>query len=79
MAKEIRARFSNGVIEPLEKLDLAEGQEINITISERVKGEGMRKALRATAGAWKYLVDGEELKRNIYADRLITTRPEPRL
>jgi virulence-associated protein VagC len=43
------------------------------------KGERMREALRATAGAWKDLVDCEELKRNIYADRLINTRPEPRL
>jgi hypothetical protein len=31
--------------------------------------------LGRTAGAWKNLVDAEELKKNIYADRLISTRP----
>ena len=74
MAKEIRARFSRGVIEPLE-----EGEEVKIIISERAKGKAMREALRVTAGAWKDLIDCEELKRNIYADRLIHTRPEPKL
>lgn len=79
MAREIRAKFSKGVIEPLEKVDLEEGEELTIIISERVKGKGMLEALRASADAWKGLVDAEELKRNIYADRLINTRPEPRL
>jgi predicted DNA-binding antitoxin AbrB/MazE fold protein len=79
MPKEIRARFSNGVIEPLEKVELEEGEEITIVISERAKGQGMRETLRATAGAWKGLIDGEELKRNIYADRLANTPPESKL
>jgi hypothetical protein len=42
-------------------------------------GQGMIEALRASAGGWKGLIDAEELKRNIYADRLSTTRPEPKL
>lgn len=79
MAKEIRARFSKGVIEPLEELELEEGEEVVIAILERAKEKGMREALRATAGAWKDLIDCEELKRNIYADRLMSTRPEPNL
>ena len=36
-------------------------------------------ALRATVGAWKGSVDGDELIKDIYASRLIDTRPEPRL
>ncbi len=36
-------------------------------------------ALRATAGAWKGNVDGEQLIEDIYASRLIDTRPEPSL
>jgi predicted DNA-binding antitoxin AbrB/MazE fold protein len=79
MAKEIRARFSKGVIEPLEKVELEEGEEILITISKQPDVERMREALRASAGAWKGTHDPEELKRNIYADRLINTRPEPKL
>ena len=38
----------------------------------------MIEALRASAGGWKGLIDAEELKRNTYADRLISTRPEPK-
>ena len=79
MAKEIRAKFFRGVIEPLDEVDLEEGEEFKIIILERDEGKGMIHALRASAGAWKDLVDGEELKKNIYADRLINTRPEPRL
>jgi hypothetical protein len=30
--------------------------------------------LNRTAGAWKNLIDSERLKKNIYADRLISTR-----
>ena len=36
-------------------------------------------ALRATAGAWRGSVDGDKLIEDIYASRLINTRPEPRL
>ena len=35
--------------------------------------------LRATAGAWRGSVDADELVEDIYASRLIDTRPEPRL
>lgn len=34
---------------------------------------------KRSAGSWKGLVDGEELIRNIYADRLVSTRPEVKL
>ena len=35
MAKEIRARFSKGKIEPLEDLGLEEGQEVVISVMKR--------------------------------------------
>jgi predicted DNA-binding antitoxin AbrB/MazE fold protein len=79
MAKEFRARFSHGVLEPLEAVDLKEGEEVRVIIADQPKGKGMIEALRASAGGWKGLIDAEELKRNIYADRLISTRPEPKL
>ena len=79
MAKEIRARFSRGKIEPLEDLALREGEEIIISVKEIPTAERTLKALRATAGAWKGTHDPEELKRTIYEDRLISTRPEPKL
>ena len=80
MAMEVRARFHKGKIEPLEPLELTEGEEILVTISERARPrETLVEALRATAGAWKDLVDADDLKRRIYEDRLLSARPEPRL
>ena len=79
MGSEIRARFSNGVIEPLEEVDLEEGEEIRIIITKPAKSKGIIEALRASAGGWKGTHDPEELKRIIYANRLINTRPEPNL
>jgi predicted DNA-binding antitoxin AbrB/MazE fold protein len=78
MAGTIRARFANGVLEPLERLDVPEGEVLTITIIRLPVHEG-GGGLERSAGGWKGLIDAEELKRNIYADRLISTRPEPRL
>jgi len=79
--KRIRARFSNGVFKPLESIEveLEEGEEVSIAISElpsTFKPEKIIKALRATSGGWRGLIDADKLKRDIYADRLISTRPE---
>mgnify|MGYP001559322654 FL=1 len=82
MAKTIRVRFSHGVIKPLEKVEFSEGEEFNVTIHEtpeKPKRKYFRDALKTTAGGWKDLIDAEELKRNIYADRLINTRPDVKL
>ena len=84
MAGTIRARVGRGVLELLEKVDLPEGKEVSVTILDTIStkpsdGSGMREALDATAGAWKGLIDAEELKRNIYEDRLLSTRPTPKL
>jgi len=78
MAGTIRARFANGVLEPLERLDVPEGEVLTITIIRLPVNEG-GGGLERSAGGWKGLIDAEELKRNIYTDRLIATRPEPRL
>jgi len=36
-------------------------------------------SFRRAAGAWKETVDAEALIRDIYASRVLATRPEPRL
>ena len=79
MARKIRARFSKGKIAPVEEVDLRERQEVKVIVPDHPKRRGMVEALRVSAGGWKGLLDAEELKRNIYANRLISTRPEPRL
>ena len=78
MGGTIRVRVRDGRLEPLEKVDLPEGKEITITILD-VPAERDFEAFRRAAGGWKGTIDAEALIRNIYADRLISTRPEPRL
>lgn len=76
MPKTIRARYSKGKIEPLEKLDIAEGEELVVTISENLTGVKGKDSLDSTFGGWTELIDAEELKKNIYADRAVSSRPK---
>jgi hypothetical protein len=81
MVRTIRARFSKGVFEPLEPeatTVLHEGEEVLLTVSTPTTDD-LADAIAGTAGAWRGLVDGETLKRHIYADRLVTTRSPARL
>jgi len=78
MAETIRARVKGGVLEPLDKVDLPEGKEVLVTI-RLIPGQGNRSAFRRAFGKWKGTIDAEALIRNIYADRLLSTRPEPKL
>ena len=94
MIASARARFSGGVLHPLEPLDLAEGQEVLVSIEELSTSDSAestevepnwtpyspeiaRKALRATAGAWKGQVDGEALKKMLYEARRTGSREMP--
>jgi len=74
MVRTIRAKFANGVFEPLEPTAVAEGAEVMITISTP-SDTPADNPLRETSGGWRGLVDADVLKRDIYADRLIATRP----
>ena len=78
MSRTIRARFSKGVIEPLEKIDIGEGKEITVTIME-VPLKARDNAFEKSAGSWKGTIAAEKLIENIYADRLVQTRKEPKL
>ncbi|NUM37456.1 MAG: antitoxin family protein [Candidatus Brocadiae bacterium] len=78
MIKTIRASYINGMFKPLEKLDIPEGQEITITM-DIVSSNAVKNGIQASAGAWKDLIDTEKLKKGIYENRLISTRPEIKL
>jgi len=78
MSKTFHARVNHGVLEPLEKISLPEGSEVAVTI-HRIPSFADVEASRRVAGSWKGKVDAERLIRNIYTDRLIMTRPEPKL
>ena len=78
MGATIKARYSGGVLEPLERIDLTEGQEVTLTISGGLSNPD-EDWLARTAGGWAGLIDAEKLKERINESRLLTTRPEPRL
>ena len=78
MRETIRARVRGGVLEPVEKIELPEGKEFRITISD-IPSVADMEAFRLAAGGWKGTIDAEKLIRNIRADRRLSTRPKPRL
>ncbi|MFI5399166.1 MAG: antitoxin family protein [Candidatus Binatia bacterium] len=78
MTRTIRARVTHGMLAPAEPLDLPDGSEVEVTVATS-PSEADLAASRAAAGGWKGKVDADTLIRNIYADRLIQTRPVPRL
>ena len=78
MAGTVRARVGRGVLKLLGKIDIPEGKEVSVTILD-VPSSTDKEAFRRAAGGWKGTVDAEALIKNIYADRLISTRPVPKL
>jgi len=78
MGGTIRARVRGGVLEPLERTDLPEGKEVLITVLSVVEDPDDEAFLRS-AGSWKGLIDAEKFIRDVYEDRLLNTREEPKL
>ena len=80
-SKTIKAKFSQGVIKPLEKLDIQDGTEISVTIVKTtdLSEEERLKRAKSAAGAWKDIPETEELKQIIYESRRTGSRIEPDL
>ena len=78
MGSTIRARVKGGVLEPLEKVDLPEGKEVLITVVSVAEDPDDEAFLRSRGG-WRGLIDADKLIKDIYEDRLIDTREEPKL
>jgi predicted DNA-binding antitoxin AbrB/MazE fold protein len=75
----IRARVSNGVLEPLEPLNLPDGVEVHLNLADAPEPTDEDwEAFRSSAGSWAD-IDAEELIKYIYERRLVSTRPVPRL
>jgi predicted DNA-binding antitoxin AbrB/MazE fold protein len=77
MRRTIRAKVRGEVLQPLEKLALADGEEVTITVDVPSQEDDGR--FWGSAGGWKGLIDAEMLKRRIYRNRLRQTRARPRL
>lgn len=79
--QEIRARYINGVLEPMVPIDIEEGAEVALTVTEiqAKSGQTTRKLTGLAFGTWKG-VNAEELKRHIYESRSLPSgRPVPKL
>lgn len=70
--------MKGGIIEPLDRLDLPEGQDMMITILTPPSTTD-REAFRRSAGRWQGTSDPQKLIDDIYADRLVATRSIPAL
>lgn len=80
MLRTIKARYRNGVIEPLEKIDIENETEILVTIDvpPAISKEEKWNRFLSAAGGWKDIVD-EEFLNEIYRQRGVRNRPEVKL
>lgn len=71
MPKTIKAKFTDGVLVPLETLDLNEGDEVLVTLDAKavVPFEELTERSKAAAGGWAGPIDAEKLLRDIYTSR----------
>src|SRR5712692_3421799 len=76
--RSVRARVRGSSLDLLDPVPLSDGDEVLVTISQAVPAADM-DAMRRAAGSWKGMVDADALIANIYADRLVATRPSPRV
>ena len=77
---KIKARYSNGVLTPLEPIDLKEGEEVTVSIDDKTElsVEERIESLMAAAGGWEGLHDPDEFKRMIYQARIDGSRHIPK-
>jgi predicted DNA-binding antitoxin AbrB/MazE fold protein len=81
MLNTIKAKYKNGIFEPLEKVNLKDGTEVNLIIdgdSEELSEEEKDQLFLSSAGGWKDIVD-EKILDEIYEQRKIHTCPEVKL
>jgi len=76
MLTTIKGLYENGIIRPLEKIDIKGKVEVIITFLET--SQDKNTAFIAAAGSWKD-IDTEKLKEQIYESRKISSRGEVKL
>ena len=60
MTPDIKARYSNGILTPLEPLDLEEGTEVVISVITPSNTPGCINKTLSAAGGWKGSQDPDE-------------------
>lgn len=77
MIENLKATYSNGVFKPANPVDLDDGAEVVINVSERDDAHPEFEGLRSSFGGWKGIVDCEQLIEEIYAYRAAASRSRP--
>ena len=79
MITRVRAKFTNGHIVPLERLDIEEGADLSVDIDVESGDSDLERMMKtmSAAGGWKGRHDPEELKRMLYEARLSGSRERP--
>ena len=77
--KQVRARYRNGVLEPLEAIELRENQEVLLTLDDYVTPTAEdAEAFRRAAGGWAGQFDDfDQLIKDIYQARIDGSREPP--
>ena len=75
MIAKVKARYTGGVLTPLEPLDLEEGEEVTLSVEGSFTRSTSREAILAGAGGWAGQGDWEDFIRMIYEARLTGSRP----
>ena len=81
MTRTIKAIYRNGVIEPLEEIELKDGSEITVTLEDTLTPlteKERKKRFLSSAGSWRDIVD-ESFLDEIYRQRGLHTRLEVKL
>ena len=80
MIANVKARFSDGVLTPLEPLDLEEGKVVMVTIDTKpqLSDDERLRMVKSAAGGWKEDSEyWEKAKRMLYEARRTGSRIEP--
>lgn len=76
MLTAIKGVYENGIIKPLEEINIGGKMEVTITFLDTQKDR--KTPFLSAVGSWKY-VDTERLKEQIYESRKISNRKEVEL
>jgi len=60
--RSVRARYRNGVLEPLEAVDLSEDQEVLLTLDDEQQAPSDQDSLSKSAGVWADMFEDDEQK-----------------
>jgi predicted DNA-binding antitoxin AbrB/MazE fold protein len=69
MQQTVKARYHQGKIEPLEPLELEDGDEVVITVTRPETPRVVEGETTPTFGAWKDLLDCEQFEKDVYESR----------